>query len=167
MTASLQDSSEYSCWSQQCYGLYCLIFFIWFQILLFFSKPLKTVSSTPTIISITVTFIFYRLLLLLLLLFTFFYSQFYFWYLTVLYLVYTQDLGWGQEVVIYILCIYPFCCFFWVKFFNPINNTLLKRWAVAQKLIFFILVWQYTHPHQTLEWFHFQSADHSTWFIMS
>ena len=39
-----------------------------------------------------------------------------FYFLTILYWIFTQDLAWGEIVFIYILCIYDFCWFFMLFF---------------------------------------------------
>ena len=59
-----------------------------------------------------------------------------FWFLTILNRVFTQDLGWGQILIICILCAFVFCYFLRVIFFSGIDSTLLGRWVVSQNAIF-------------------------------
>ena len=59
-----------------------------------------------------------------------YYYQVYFWFLSIIYRVFTQDLAWGKVVITYILYIGVFSCLFWMTFFKRINSTFLKRWAV-------------------------------------
>ena len=53
-------------------------------------------------------------------------------------LIFTQDLAWGKLVVICIECIYVFAASLRCYFYNHIDNTLLRRWAVPLRAILFI-----------------------------
>ena len=83
-------------------------------------------------------------LLLLLSLLWFSNFQFYFLFLTILPRVFIQnpgkdskkDPGSGNVVIICILCIHIFGCLFCVIFFNHIDHTFQRRWAVPQSANF-------------------------------
>ena len=76
-------------------------------------------------------FFFLLLLLLLLLLFNF---QFYFQFFTMLFHVFTQE----KVVIIWILCIYTFCCFWGGIFFSPIDSNPPKEMSSSVKCSFCI-----------------------------
>ena len=64
--------------------------------------------------------------------------QFYFQFLSILHEIFTQDLAWGKLMIICILCIYAFCCLFWVIFFSYIDSTLLRKGAFPQNANIYI-----------------------------
>ena len=62
-------------------------------------------------------------------------------FLTILYQVFTQDLAWGKQMIIGILCIYVFAASFEWYFVYHIDSILPRRWAVLQSEIFCISYW--------------------------
>ena len=86
--------------------------------------------------------------------------QLYFQFLTILQGVFTEDLGWGKVMII---CIYVYCCLFWVIFLSHIDSILLIKelcnflyfiWAETDNYLVNIFISPFTDHKQ---------GSHSCW----
>ena len=77
--------------------------------------------------------------------------QFYFRFLTIFHRVFTQNLAWGQVVIICILCIYIFCYRFWVLIFP--SHWLQSPNVISSYAKWIFLYFMFLDPTQGYHYF--------------